>query len=365
MNKLFLEMRTISAVLLMFCFSSIILINSAQSSKSSRKPVTLIQLQPSGKNYVIGTKITVALKTKIKDGSFSKVDLLLDEKLLFTSKNIESSNIIETANLNPGTHHLKVIATKGDGVSGENFTDFLLLSDITPVKYGYKVINSFPHNPHHFTQGYEIHDVYLYESTGREGESGIYKTDMRTWKVVKEHKLESQYFGEGITILNNKLYELTYKSKIGFTYDLNTFQLLKTWTFKSAEGWGFTNDSNSLIMSDGTEYLTYLDPQTLSVVKKIQICNNKGVVKNLNELEYIKGEIWANIWMTDNIVRIDPKTGKIVGEIDLRGLLGNNLKNQSEEVDVLNGIAFDPVKNKIYVTGKLWPKVFEIELVKK
>ena len=314
---------------------------------------------------MIGNKITIALKTKLKDGLLKKVELLLDEKSIFTSKIIESSFVIETSGLNAGTHKLKVIATKEDGQTGENFSEFLLLSDVIPIKYGYKVINSFPHDPHHFTQGYEIHDGYLYEGTGREGQSGIYKIDMKTWKVIKEHKLEDQYFGEGITILDGKLYELTYKSKIGFTYDVNTFQSLNSWTFKSAEGWGFTNDGKSLIMSDGTEYLTYLDPQSKSVKKRVQVCNNKGVVTNLNELEYIRGEIWANIWMTDNIVIIDVKTGKITGEINLSGLLGGSLKDKNAEVDVLNGIAWDPVKNKIYVTGKLWPRVFEIEIVRK
>jgi glutaminyl-peptide cyclotransferase len=365
MIKLLLNMRTLTSVVLLFCLSSIILINCAQSSKPSRKPVTSIQIQNGNKNHAIGDKINIELKTKIKDGSLAKVDLFLDEKSIYTAKNIDASYTIETANLSVGTHVLKVISTKEDGQSGEYFNSFMLLSDVTPVKYVYKVVKSFPHAPHHFTQGLEIYDGYLYEGTGREGQSGIYKTDLKTWKVIKEHKLEDQYFGEGITILNGKLYELTYKTKIGFTYDVNTFQPLKSWTFKSAEGWGFTNDGNLLIMSDGTEYLTFLDPQTMSIVKKIQVCNNKGVVTNLNELEYIKGEIWANIWMTDNIVRIDPKTGKIVGEIDLKGLLGNGQNDRNGEEDVLNGIAFDTLKNKIYVTGKLWSKIFEIEVVRK
>jgi glutaminyl-peptide cyclotransferase len=358
-------MRALTIVVLFFSFSSVVLINCAQSSKRSRKPVTSIQIQHKNKNFIVGDKITVDLKTKIKDGSLAKVELFMDEKSIFTSKNIESSYSIETADLNVGTHHLKAISTKEDGQSGENFADFLLLSNITPVKYGYKVINTFPHDPHHFTQGLEIHDGYLYESTGRETTSGIYKIDMKTWKVVKEHKLDDQYFGEGITILNGKLYELTYKTRIGFTYDVNTFQELKSWPFQSTEGWGFTNDGNSLIMSDGTEFLTYLDPQTLSIEKKLQVCSNKGVIKNLNELEYVKGEIWANIWTTDDIVRIDAKTGKITGEIDLKGLLGRNKKEINGEEDVLNGIAIDPVKNKIYVTGKLWSKIYEIELIRK
>jgi glutaminyl-peptide cyclotransferase len=358
-------MRTLTAILLVISFSSVVLINCAQSSKQPRKPVTSIQLQPRKNNYSIGEKITVILKTKIKDGSLSKSELFLDEKLLFTSKNPDASYVIESAGLNPGNHYLKVVATKDDGISGENYADFLLLPNSAPIQYGYKIINTFPHNPKHFTQGFEIHNGYLYEGTGREGESEIYKTDLKTWKTVKEYRLEPQYFGEGITIFDNKLYELTYKTKIGFIYDVNTFQLIKSFSFKSAEGWGLTNDGQSLIMSDGTEYLTFLDPQTLSVIKKIQVCSNKGVIRNLNELEYIKGEIWANIWMTDNIVRINPKTGEIVGEIDLRGLLGASGANSNGDEDVLNGIAYDPVKNKIYVTGKLWPKIFEIEVFKK
>jgi len=358
-------MRTFTTVLLVFSFFAVALVNCAQSTKQSRKPVTSIQIQPDKKNYSKGDKITIALKTKIKDGSLNKIELFLDEKLLLTSKNSEASYIIEAVTLTPGIHHLKVVSTKSDGVFGENYADFLLLPTNAPVKYGYKVINSFPHDRRHFTQGLEIYDGYLYEGTGREGESWIFKTDLKTWKIVKELKLEDQYFGEGITILDGKLFELTYKSKIGFIYDVNTFQLLKSWPLKSAEGWGMTNDGHTLIMSDGTEYLTYIDPQTLSTVKRIQVCSNKGVIKNINELEYIKGEIWANIWMTDNIVRIDPKTGEIVGEIDLRGLLGTNHYNSNGEEDVLNGIAFDPVTNKIYVTGKLWPKIYEIELVKK
>ncbi len=358
-------MRTLSTILLAIFVTSVVLINCAQSSKQPRKPVTSIQLQPAKSNYTLGDKILIVFKTKIKDGILSKSVLFLDEKPVFTTKSLDASFTIETAGLNPGNHYLKFIATKEGGITGENYAEFLLLPKNAPINYGYKIIGSYPHDPHHFTQGLEINDGYLYEGTGREGQSGIYKTDLKTWKIVKEYKIDNQYFGEGITILNNQLFELTYKSKIGFVYDLNTFRLLKTWTFKSSEGWGLTNDGHSLIMSDGTEYLTFLDPVTLTPVKKIEVCSNSGVMKNLNELEYIRGEIWANVWMTDKIVRINPNTGEIVGEIDLTGLLGTLRNNQNEDEDVLNGIAFDPVKNKIYVTGKLWPKIFEIELVKK
>ena len=221
------------------------------------------------------------------------------------------------------------------------------------------------HSNEHFTEGLEIRDGFLYEGTGQEGTSTIYKTDLSSWKVIKELKLEEKYFGEGITVLNGKLYQLTYKSQIGFVRDINTFELIKSWNYKNAQGWGLTNDGKSLIMSDGTEFLYYIDPESLKEIKKIQVCNHKGVVLNLNELEYIKGEIWANVWTSDTLVKIDPNTGKIVAEIDLRGLLGSNLVTQKNPVDVLNGIAYDNDKNKLYVTGKFWPKIFEIELVKK
>ena len=357
-------MRTLTVFTLFVFLTSFVLVNCAQSSKRTRKPVTSIKITPKNKNYTIGDKLTVNFQTKVKEGSLSKTEFFIDGKSVFTSDKIEGSFEIESRNLKVGTRYLKAISTLSEGTKGENYTDFLLLSDITPQKFGYKIVKAFPHNIEHFTEGFEIRYGFLYESTGQEGTSSIYKIDLSNWKVIKETKLDDKYFGEGITILNGKLYQLTYKTQIGFVRDLKTFELIKTFTYKNAQGWGFTNDGKYLIMSDGTEFITYLDPETLEEVKKIQVCNEKGVVANLNELEYINGEIWANIWTTDTIVRIDSKTGKIVAEIDLKGLLASNVSNQKNQVDFLNGIAYDHDKNKIYVTGKLWPKLFEIELVK-
>jgi glutamine cyclotransferase len=358
-------MRTITIFVSFVLLMSFVLVNCAQSSKRTRKPVTSIQITPKNKNNIVGDRLTINLKTKIKDGSLSKVELFLDGKSVFTSEKVESSFNVETLSFQVGTHYLKTIATTNDGTTGENYSDFLLLSDISPQKYEYKVVKTYYHNTKYFTEGFEIHNGFLYESTGQEETSSIYKIDLSNLKVVKENKLEDKYFGEGITILNGKLYQLTYKTQIGFVRDLNTFELIKTWNFKNTQGWGMTNDGKYLIMSDGTEFLTYLDPETLNEVKRIEVCNNKGVVINLNELEYINGEIWANLWTTDTIVKIDPKTGKIIAEIDLKGLLNSNLTKNKTQEEVLNGIAYDQDKNKIYVTGKFWPKMFEIELVKK
>jgi len=358
-------MRTLTVFTFFVLVTSFVLVNCAQSSKRTRKPVTSIKISPKSNKYTIGDKLTINFQTKIKDGSLSKTEFFLDGKSVFTSDKIEGSFEIESCNIEVGNRYLKAISTLSDGTVGENYTDFLLVSDIIPQKFGYKIIKTLPHGSDHFTEGLEIRNGFLYEGTGQEGSSFIYKIDLSNWKVVKEFKLDDKYFGEGITILNDKLYQLTYKTQVGFVRDLKTFELIKTFTYKNAQGWGLTNDGKYLIMGDGTEFLTYLDPETLTEVKRIQVCNQKGVVININELEYINGEIWANIWTTDTIVRIDPKTGKIVAEIDMKGLLSPNLINQKTPPEVLNGIAYDHEKNKIYVTGKLWPKLFEIELVKK
>lgn len=356
-------MKSLLALILLYSLSLATLINCAQPSHGSRKPVTAIIFENEGRQFHIGDKIKISLKTNSKGGSLKKTELFIDQKSVFTSTNAESSYVLETSALNSGTHQVKVVATKEDGQEGENYSDFLLLSDIKPMKYGYKIVHSYPHNPEHFTQGLEIYNGFLYEGTGQEGKSGIFKKNLTTGKIIQQHKLENQHFGEGITLLDGKLYQLTYRSRIGFIYDINTFGLLKSWTFKSPEGWGLTNDGTSLIMSDGTEFLTWIDPVNFNVIRKIQVCDNEKLVNNLNELEYINNEIWANVWLTNKIVRIDPKTGKVTGEINLDGLQGNAFLNQNPEEDVLNGIAFDPEKNKIYVTGKLWPKLFEIELI--
>jgi glutamine cyclotransferase len=341
------------------------LMNCAQSNSRSRRPVTSIQLEPKKKNYIFGEELTINLNTKIKDGTLDKIEISVDGKKIHTSNSLMNSIIYKTIEFGVGKHIVKISAIKTDGVSGDNYEDIFVTSDIKPVNYSYQIVSVYPHDTSHFTQGLEFHNNLLYEGTGQEGSSAIYQIDLTTGKKIKEFNLEKQYFGEGITILNNKIYELTYKNQIGFVYDLSTFKVLNTWKYKSKEGWGLTNDGHSLIMSDGTENIYFINPDTFQEIKKIQVCNDNAIVKNINELEYIKGEIWANIWTTDIIVIIDPKTGKITGEINLAGLSGTILQSQREQIDVLNGIAWNPITDKIYLTGKLWPKMFEIKTIKK
>ncbi len=229
----------------------------------------------------------------------------------------------------------------------------------TPV-FGFKVVRVFPHDPKAFTQGLVFHQGFLYEGTGLLGKSSLRKVKLETGQTVKLYQLPYQFFGEGITLWQNKIIQLTWKTRTGFVYDRGTFQLLRKFTYPT-EGWGITQDGKYLIMSDGTSFLHFLDPDNFKEVKRIQVHDRGLPVTLLNELEYIQGKIYANVYLTDRIVRISPKTGRVTGWIDLQGLLPAT--DRAQGVDVLNGIAYDAQENRIFVTGKYWPKVFEIRLV--
>ncbi|HEV7903530.1 MAG TPA: glutaminyl-peptide cyclotransferase [Pyrinomonadaceae bacterium] len=232
--------------------------------------------------------------------------------------------------------------------------------EIVPT-YSYKIKNSWPHDRRAYTQGLIFLDGILWESTGQYGSSSLRKVELKTGKVIKQIAVPSRYFAEGMTVFNNKVFQLTWQEQKGFIYDPATFQQQGEFAYKG-EGWGLTHDGQSLIMSDGTNKIRFLDPQTLQTTRTISISDGAGApVEKLNELEYIDGEIYANIWQTDRIVRIEPKSGKILGWIDLTGLL--KTKDRSGEEDVLNGIAYDAAGKRLFVTGKMWPKLFEIEIV--
>ncbi len=229
-----------------------------------------------------------------------------------------------------------------------------------PPMYTYRIVNTYPHDANAFTQGLVYHEGIFYEGTGRWGESTLREVDLETGGVIRSHALAPQYFGEGITLLNDRLYQLTWQEQTGFVYNRADFQLLQTFNY-STEGWGITHDGQRLIVSDGTATIYFWDPNTLQETGRITVRDHQGPVNRLNELEYVNGEIWANIWLTDLIARISPETGAVLGYIDLTGLLDTSALTQP--VDVLNGIAFDSQTGRLFVTGKLWPTLFEIEVV--
>ena len=228
--------------------------------------------------------------------------------------------------------------------------------------YTYIIVNKLPHDFNAYTQGLVYTDGFLYESTGRRGHSSLRKVNPSDGAVLVYHSLADEYFGEGITIFNEKIYQLTWQSYTGFVYDKSTFQLLEEFYY-STEGWGITNNGKELIVSDGTSSLFFLDPVTFEKTREVYVTDENGPVKYLNELEYVKGEIFANILSSYMIARIDPDNGKVVGYIDLTGILSN--EKIDYPIDVMNGIAYDSETDRLFITGKLWPKVFEIRIIKK
>lgn len=231
---------------------------------------------------------------------------------------------------------------------------------IVPV-YTYKVVHTYPHDRGAYTQGLVFDSGFLYEGTGLPGQSTLRRVELETGTVLKSRALSAQHFGEGVTVCGDRIIQLTWRSQVGFVYDEDSFELWREFTYPT-EGWGITYDGQRLIMSDGSSRLYFLDPENFQVTGSIEVTDNGQPVSGLNELEYVRGEIYANVWPTDRIVRIAPETGRVTGWIELAGLLPP--EDRTEPVDVLNGIAYDAGNDRLFATGKLWPKLFEIELVR-
>ncbi|HEV2128235.1 MAG TPA: glutaminyl-peptide cyclotransferase, partial [Thermomicrobiales bacterium] len=242
----------------------------------------------------------------------------------------------------------------------DGMTGVVAPAPTAPV-WDYRVVAEYPHDTGAYTQGLVISDGQLFEGTGQWEESELRRVDLETGEVLQSHPLDPELFGEGIVVLADRIYQLTWQAGICFVYDRETFELLETFTY-SGEGWGLTTDGERLIMSDGGSRLVFRDPDTFAVLNSVIVQDGGLPVSYLNELEYIDGEVWANIWQTDHIVHIDPATGNVTGWIDLTGLLPSDYP-RAEDAEVLNGIAYDSETGRVFVTGKYWPAVFEIELV--
>jgi glutaminyl-peptide cyclotransferase len=229
------------------------------------------------------------------------------------------------------------------------------------ARYGYRVVQVFPHDPKAFTQGLLFRDGFLYESTGLVGQSELRKVKLETGEVIEHRAVDAQHFAEGLADFGDRLFQLTWRSQIGFVYGLRDFKPQRTFTY-SGEGWGLASDSKRLIMSDGTATLRFIDPESLRETGRLAVTEQGRPISNLNELEVVKGQILANVWQSDHIVIIEPSDGRVAGRIDLTGLLPFE---DRPGVDVLNGIAWDSARDRLFVTGKWWPKLFEIKLEKK
>lgn len=227
--------------------------------------------------------------------------------------------------------------------------------------FGYTVVHTYPHDRDAFTQGLQVVDGVFYEGTGLNGRSSIRRVTIETGEVLQKRDVPATYFGEGITVRGSELFQLTWQTGVAFVYDRQTFSPKRQHKY-TGEGWGLTQDKTSLIMSDGTEYLRFLEPATFAEKKRVRVMAAGQPLKNLNELEFVRGEVYANVWQTDYVARINPDSGLVTGYIDLRGLL---TARERQETDVLNGIAYDEATDRLFITGKLWPRVFEVRVTRK
>jgi glutamine cyclotransferase len=245
---------------------------------------------------------------------------------------------------------------------------FLLFCALHPLsqaqeqvaRYGYNILNTYPHNINSFTQGLLYHEGFLFEGTGKNGQSNLSKINLEDGEVLMNKSMSQRYFGEGIEIVDDKIYQLTWQSHLVFVHDKTTFESMGS-HYNATQGWGLAYDGSHLILSDGTATLQFMDPETFAPVRKVEVQLDGNAINQLNELEYINGEVWANVWQTDFILRIDPESGEVNSIVDLTGLSAQTQLGSSEAV--LNGIAWDAATERLFVTGKHWANLFEIELV--
>ncbi len=332
----------------------------------------------------VDSKINISVSHNIINGKIKLNDTLKIKIDFLATKNFNDNDLLFDLKSNNIKHELKPIdydeTTKEYHFLLEKISlgkkeliiklnninkrvNFTLLNDKAPKIYNYEIINEFSRGLDSYTQGLEFYQDTLYESLGRYGKSKLVKVDYKNGNKLKEYKLESNYFAEGITILNNKVYQLTWKEKVGFVYDVNTFKKIRTFEYnKSLEGWGICNDGTKLFKSDGTEKIWKLNTENQEEEDYIEIYTNKNKVVGLNELEWIDGKIYANRYLFDGIAIINPKNGGVEGVINLSSL--KNKVTQHDKLDVINGIAYNKKRNSIFVTGKMWDKIFEIKIKK-
>jgi glutamine cyclotransferase len=309
---------------------------------------------------VADSESTIKIKLVGKEG-LSKVELILDSKVIKSWKKPTSNLEFTFTPKNVGTFSLQVVSTDSDGLMKVDERRLRVVSDISPDLLTAKIINTHNHDITSYTQGLEFYEGRLFEGTGQNGQSKISEINLEGEPVGNTIKLDGTYFGEGITILDGVLFQLTYRKEKCFTYSIDdSLQILPGDFSYIGQGWGLCNDGKSIIMSNGTERITFRNPETFQIERTIDVYNNDGAINQLNELEYIDGKIYANVYLTNLIVVIDPATGKILEQINCEELEVQGRGNG----DVLNGIAYNPETKKTYLTGKLWNKMFEVELSK-
>jgi glutaminyl-peptide cyclotransferase len=311
-------------------------------------------------SFKLKEPVRVVMNVADKDRVPDSVVISFDGKAVTTLKSAPWEYTIPAAyTVTTGRKSLKVTAFRGERSQNPVTRFIVIYSDITPKRYGYKVVHVYPHDIEAFTQGLVYDKGVLFEGTGQKTGSTLREVELQSGKVIRQHNLDASLFGEGIALYRDRIYQVTWENKVGFIYDKATFNLINK-IYYPTQGWGLTTVNDKILMSDGTNILAFYEPDMFTMVSRIEVYDNEKKVDSINELEYINGEIWANIWMSDLIARIDPTSGKVLAYIDLKGILPES--DKTAETDVLNGIAYDKEANRIFVTGKKWPKLFEIRL---
>ena len=339
-------------------------VSTAETNNSlvEESVVSLIKMTDPVENseFKLGETIKVVLVSEKRDQVPDSVLISFDGRAVAALRSSPwEFSIPSSLTITTGRKSIKVTAYRNGKIKTSITRFTVLLSDIIPKRNGFKVIHTYPHDREAFTQGLFYDKGFLYEGTG-ETNSSLREVDLKTGKVQRQLSLNSSLFGEGITLYKDQIYQVTWTSKVGFVYEKSTFKQINK-IYYQTQGWGLTTIGDRIVLSDGTNILYFIEPELFTVVSRIEVYDNEKKVDQLNELEYLNGEIWANIWMTDLIARIDPASGKVIAYIDLKGILRD--PDTDTSIKVLNGIAFDKEGNRIFVTGKNWPELFEIKLI--
>jgi len=325
--------------------------------------VSIVFSKPNqGDNFNIGDEINIKLDVP-KDAKIDSVIYFVDGNLLSKRPNADSI-LLPTTNLHLGYRMITAIITQGDKRDTIN-TNIVLKTNKAPKLLSYKVVKSFPHDTSAYTEGLSYIDGKLLESTGEKGASELKYVDLQTGKTLQKTKLEPQYFGEGSLKIGDKIIMLTWQENIGFIFDAKTFKQIGTFPYQnSREGWGLTFDGKNILRSDGSNRIWLMNATTYKEESYLEVYDNNGSINSLNELEFINGKIYANVYLTNKIVIINPLTGEVEGQIDLSALVPKNFFKISDEVqnNVLNGIAWDAQGKRLFVTGKKWPRLYQIEI---
>jgi glutamine cyclotransferase len=340
-----------------------------------RKNAPQIISETSVPDQVLVTKLqSPSPGTVIKYGDSVKIELLLvspeikiDSVTILTNKNqsafttgFQDGFFWRSDSCRVGQNTLKIKVFYQDSLHESHTVKLVVLSDVSPLNYSYRVIRKFPHDKESYTQGLVYDNGYLFESTGLEGKSSLRLVNLVTGNPEKIIHLDNKFFGEGIALFKDQVYQITYKNQVGFIYDKKTFEQIRSFDYKINEGWGLTTDGQNLIMSDGTSQLYIIEPDFFTQIDRFEIFDNKGMISSLNELEYINGKILANVYGESYIVVIDPATGKVIGKLDLHRLMPKG--SEGDMNYVMNGIAYNAQNRHLYITGKHWPVLYEIEL---